>query len=62
MSAIDTTNRWGVSALQQKVIILVPPARALSGDEALVLAAWLVTLAARPRADFDAVLDAVQST
>jgi len=60
---IDTTNRHMVSLKGDKVVVLHPPWREMTADEALVFAAWLVTVAAPYTATpFASVLDAVEST
>jgi hypothetical protein len=58
---LDLTNRWLVGASAETIRIL-NPARVLTPDEALVLAAWLVTLA-EPMSDryFDDVRAAVEA-
>jgi hypothetical protein len=62
---MDTANKFLVGALGDKIIIqgggkvLAP----LSKEDALLLAAWLVALAAlNPAKDFQPILDAVLGT
>lgn len=61
---IDTSNKYMVGVKGSDVVILNPP-RVLTPADALLLAAWLVALAA-PQADtehgFSDVLEAVQNT
>jgi hypothetical protein len=55
-------NEFVVSATgAEDVVILRPPTGALSKDQALALAAWLVAVAG-DRARFNQILDAVEST
>ena len=63
MSKIDTTNRYLVAAKADgSVVIMFQPLRAMSKNDALLLAAWLVAIADPLGDDFKAVLEAVQST
>jgi hypothetical protein len=41
----DTLNRFAVGSKGDEVVILIPPTRPLNREEALVLAAYLVTIA-----------------
>jgi hypothetical protein len=61
--AIDVGNKFFVSMNQSGITILDPPRDAMTYDEALVLAAWLVAMA-EPFAvqKFEDVLTAVQNT
>jgi len=60
---IDTTNKYGVSLKGEGVVIIHPAWREMTPDEALVLAAWLVAVAAPHTATpFATVLDAVENT
>jgi hypothetical protein len=60
---IDTTNKFLVACRGECVSILLPPLDSISADDALVLAAYLVSMAehdaTHPFAD---VLAAVQNT
>lgn len=38
-------NKYGVGALGDKVIILLPPREAMSREDAIELAAWLTVIA-----------------
>lgn len=58
---LDTFNRWGVGVHGDKIGMLMPPRGLMTKDEALLLAAWLVTLADYSGDRFQAVLDKVQS-
>ena len=58
---LETFNRWGVGVQADKVCVLLPPRGPMTGDEALILAAWLVTLADPLGERFQQVLDKVQS-
>lgn len=61
--SIDTFNKFIVGVMgPDRLMIMNPPRGHISRDEALLLAAYLVTLSAVPREDFLAVLDAVEST
>lgn len=62
MAKIDITNRQLVG-MRGELITILMPATQMTADEALVHAAWLVSLA-EPFAsvDFKDVLDEVQST
>lgn len=58
---MDTANKHLVGAQGGNIVILNPPRGPISKHDALVLAAWLVTLAANDEgSDFDRVLRAVQ--
>lgn len=64
MSEIDTLNRFGVATTGAGLTaILMPPLprQVLTRDEALCLAAWLVTLADPAGAEFVRVLQAVRA-
>jgi hypothetical protein len=59
---INTLNRYAVGKRGKQVVILMPP-RELSCDEALVFAAYLVSMAEMDtETKFADVLDAVQNT
>jgi len=65
----STLNRFAVGSKGDEVVILIPPKHPLSREEALVLAAYLVTVAevlpSPPnvmRESFEEVLKQVQST
>lgn len=55
-------NEFAVGSQGHDVVILVPPRGPISKDRALALAAWIVALSGVERSDFDALLDAVEST
>jgi hypothetical protein len=61
--AIDTTNDCGVGLSGGNIILLNPKSR-LTGDEALRLAAWIVTLidGTTDHEGFDIVLNAIEGT
>lgn len=62
MPDVDTTNKFVVSVLGNgSVVILAPPRGPLSQDDALLLAAYLVALAAAPRERFLEILHAVEN-
>jgi hypothetical protein len=42
---IDITNRHMVAGKGRSVVMMNPPTREMSADEAMALAAWLVALA-----------------
>lgn len=59
--AIDTLNKFMVGVQGENINILMPPRGPISKQDALLLAAWIVTLAADDEgSNFDAVLRAVQ--
>jgi hypothetical protein len=63
MSKIDTTNTFMVAAGGRGIAILNPPRTSITADEALLLAAWLVSIAEHSASqEFAEVLQAVQST
>ena len=59
---IDTMNRFLVTLHGDNVVMMSPPRGPFSKADALLLAAWIVALAAAERDEFEAVLDAVEST
>jgi hypothetical protein len=59
---INTANKFFVASQGDKLIIMNPPRGPMSDDDALLLAAYLVSMASSPTHEFDAVLDAVQNT
>lgn len=63
MKEIDPGNRQGVAANVRGVIAVLMPARSMTPNEALVHAAWLVTMAEH-NADFTfaEALEKVQNT
>lgn len=63
MPKIDVANRFMVAANSMGLMLVRPPHGLMSYDDALVLAAWLVSIA-EPRASFTfkEVLDEVQGT
>lgn len=61
--ADDIFNKHGVSMSGAgKIAIMIPPRGDMTKRDALVLAAWLVSLADPIGDEFQKVLDAVQST
>lgn len=60
---IDTLNKYGVGVQGEKVVVLLPPRTPMTKTDALILAAWLVTMAdmSEGEADFQEILKAVQS-
>lgn len=63
MPEIDATNKFLVSSLSNdRIVLLNPPRGPMSQEDALVLAAWLVTLSMSSPEDFQRAFDAVRST
>jgi hypothetical protein len=62
MDTIDPFNKYGVALASQGLMILMPPRVPMSDDEAVELAAWLVSMAVQPTHPFDKVLEAIQNT
>lgn len=59
---IDTTNKFLVSASGNRIVILKPPtAGTLNKEDALLFAAWLVTMSFADDGEFEQVLAAVQN-
>lgn len=59
---IDTTNRHVVGIQGDYIGMLIPPRGLMTTDEALTLAAWLVTLADYRGERFKEILNAVQNS
>jgi hypothetical protein len=61
---IDTSNRYMVARGHDRLFIMRTPPPALSDDDALNLAAWLVAMVLEPDVDerFAAVLRAIRNT
>lgn len=60
---IETLNQWMVGSQGKNVRIMNPPLGALSANEAMRLAAWLVTMAEMDATHkFEDVLKAVQNS
>ncbi len=59
---IETLNRFGVALVGNRIGMLMPPSLPMTTDEALTLAAWLVTLADYRGDRFKEILEAVRST
>jgi len=57
---MEVNNKYCVGVQGDSLTILLPP-RLLSKSDALLLAAWLVTLAEQEEGEFQQVLEAVQS-
>jgi hypothetical protein len=61
VATIDTTNKFSVSAAPDGIRIMNPPHGVIGADDALLLAAWLLTLAKGEASQpFEDVLEAVQ--
>lgn len=59
---MDTFNKFMVGSQGSGgIVILRPPTMPLTKEEALIFAAWIVTLAADDDAEFQQALDAVRS-
>ena len=59
---IETFNAHMVAVNGQGIVILNPPRYPMSQDDALLLAAWLVSLADPGDDKFHAILEAVQGS
>lgn len=57
---IETANKFLVASNGNGIVIMNPPRGAISGDDALLLAAYLVSMAHPTTNEFSKVLDAVQ--
>lgn len=63
VSEVDLLNRAMVASDGDTFSILMPSAaQRMTGDQALVLAAWLVAVAEREDGRFSAILDRVLAT
>lgn len=62
MSEIDITNKFCVGVIGTRVSILMPPTGGLIKQDALLLAAYLVSLSNASEAEFKEVLDAVNES
>jgi len=58
---IEKGNRSGVGAHMGRIIILLPRG-SYAPEDAANLAAWLFVMSRVPRAEFDAVVDAIQAS
>jgi hypothetical protein len=58
---IDTFNKWGIGCRGEQLVIMRPP-QVFSKEEALLLAAWLATLADLGGEEFPRYLEAVRNT
>lgn len=60
---MDTMNKHLVGVQGDKIVIMMPPREPMSKPEALVFAAWIVTLAdySEDEKDFRSALEAVRS-
>ncbi len=61
----DTTNKFMVSGTigdEATVLVLRPPTRALSREEALVFAAWIVVMTHAQASEFERILVEVEAT
>ena len=61
---METINKWLVGVQGDKIVVGLPMRAArMSKEDALLLAAWLVTLASTdPAEDFEPILNAVLNT
>ena len=59
---VDTSNEFGVSVIGDDLLIMIPVAGRLSKERALVLAAWLQSLADDGSGRWEEVLLAVHNT
>jgi len=59
---VDLMNRHGVSVGAGGIVMMIPPMAPMSNEDALVLAAWLVTMTVPDDGHFDAILEQVQGT
>jgi hypothetical protein len=63
-AAIDTVNKFMVSGTigeEATVLILRPPNRSLTREEALVFAAWIVVMTHPRQYEFKRILEAVEN-
>lgn len=61
--AIDTTNKFIVAVSAGGILMMNPPRGPMKADDALLLAAWLVSMAEHEAsAEFSDVLAAVQDS
>lgn len=59
---MDTNNKFMVGATSGgDIVILAPPRHQMPKEDALVFAAWIVSLAGASEGEFADVLEAVQS-
>lgn len=58
---MDTTNKHLVGVQGDNIIILRPPRGPISKADALMIAAWIVTLADDDDTEFSKALEAVRS-
>jgi hypothetical protein len=58
---MDTFNKYVVGVNGDKIVILAPPRGPISKEDALMFAAWIVTLADYSGEEFAKALEAVQS-
>lgn len=60
---MEIFNRHGVGAMGERIVIMMPPREPMERDQALQLAAWIVSLAdTTGGARFDEILQQVQNT
>ncbi len=62
MTNIDTWNKHLVGRRGNEVVIALPPFRPMEIDDALLLAAWIVSVADPIGKRFRTILEAVQGT
>lgn len=58
---IDTTNKFVVAAAGERIVILNPPYLDMTHDDALNLAAYLVSMAYKSKYKFADILERIQS-
>lgn len=58
---MDTFNKHYVGVQGDNIVIMLPPPGPISKPEALMLAAWIVTLADDDETGFQKALEAVRS-
>lgn len=58
---VDTTNKFMVCKQAGKILIMNPPRGPISKHDAMVFAAWIVTLGDDDGLSFEAAKDAVES-
>jgi len=58
---MDTFNKHMVGAQGDNIVIMMPPRGPMSKEEALIFAAWIVSLATYDDAEFQKALEAVRS-
>ena len=59
---MDVMNKYGVATNGERVAVLLPPRGDMTNEEAIIFAAWLVTLADPAGEKFAEILAAVHNT